>query len=113
MGCLERPIYYLSNNGNNFFQVPSREFFRKNYDKFDVLFDYHVKFEIDDQDTDNNDFNIRIKLMIKDKELLSTNIIVKFSSGEFSGKLSAKYKYALPDNFNYMVSKLEGKEETS
>ena len=32
MDCLERPVYYLSNNGNNFNLIPSREFFRKNYD---------------------------------------------------------------------------------
>lgn len=110
IGCVERPIYYLSDSGNTFYQVPSREFFRKHYDQIDVLFDYHVKFEID-EDEDNNDFNIRIKLMIGDKDLIGINIIVKFSGGEFSGKLNAKYKYSLPDNFNYLVSKIEGKEE--
>jgi hypothetical protein len=39
------------------------------------------------------------------------NIIVKFSGGEFSGKLSAKYKFDIPDNFNYLISNLESKEE--
>ena len=33
------------------------------------------------------------------------NINVKFSSGEMSGKLSAKYKYEISDNFNYLISK--------
>ena len=28
MGCLERPVYYLANNGNQFTMVPSRDFFR-------------------------------------------------------------------------------------
>jgi hypothetical protein len=32
-------------------------------------------------------------------------IIVKFSGGEMSGKLSAKYKFDIADNFNYLISK--------
>jgi hypothetical protein len=40
------------------------------------------------------------------------NILVKFASGEMSGKLSAKYKFDLSDNFNYLISKKEmGSEE--
>ena len=31
--------------------------------------------------------------------------IVKFAAGEMSGKLSAKYKFDIPDNFNYLISK--------
>ncbi len=38
MGTLERPVYYLSNKGENFIQIPDREFFRKNYDKIEGLF---------------------------------------------------------------------------
>ncbi len=111
IGCLERPIYYLSNSGNNFFQVPSREFFRTNYDNIDLQFDYHVNFQVQEEE-DSNDFNIKIRLLIDDEELIKLNIVVKFSGGEFSGKLSAKYKFTIPDNFNYQISKLNiGQEE--
>jgi hypothetical protein len=47
-----------------------------------------------------------------DSTLIDMNILVKFSSGEMSGKLSAKYKFDLADNFNYLISKKEmGSEE--
>jgi hypothetical protein len=106
MGCLERPTYYLSSNGNTFHQIPSREFFRKYYDDIDLLFDYHVKFERKEEE-ELNDFNIKIKLIVKEQELLNMSIIVKFSGGEFTNKLSAKYKFDIPENFNYLISKIE------
>jgi len=109
LGCIEREIYYLSNNGNNFHQMPSREFFRKNYDNFDLQFDYHVKFEVREEE-DSNDFNFKINLLHNDELLIGLTIIVKFSGGEFSGKLSAKYKFTIPDNFNYQISKMEESE---
>jgi len=109
LGCSEREIYYLSNNGNNFYQMPSREFFRKNYENLDLQFDYHVKFEIGEEE-DSNDFNFKINLLHNDELLIGLVILVKFSGGEFSGKLSAKYKFIIPDNFNYQISKLEEPE---
>jgi hypothetical protein len=38
-------------------------------------------------------------------------IVIKFSGGEMSGKLSAKYKFELADNFNYIISKKNQPEE--
>jgi hypothetical protein len=38
-------------------------------------------------------------------------IIVKFSGGEMSGKLSAKYKFDIADNFNYLISKKQSNKE--
>jgi len=110
MNCMERPVYYLSNNGNSFTQVPSRDFFRKFYDEIDLLFDYHVKFQVSSEE-ENNNFNFKIKLLIEEQELLKMSIVVGFSGGEFSGKLNAKYKYEILDNFNYLISKIEGSEE--
>ena len=110
LGCLERPIYYLSSNGNVFHQMPSREFFREHYDELDLQFDYHVNFQVS-QEEDSNDFCIKVKLLSNEDELIGMNIIVKFSGGEFSGKLSAKYKFTVPDNFNYLVSNLGPQEE--
>ena len=37
-------------------------------------------------------------------------IIIKFSSGEMSGKLSSKYKFELADNFNYLIAKKQSNE---
>jgi len=112
MGCLERPVYFLGNNGNIFNMVPSREFFRKNYDDLNIKFDYHVNFNVNEEDEEMNDFNIKLKLEMDDSTLIDMNILVKFSSGEMSGKLSAKYKFDLADNFNYLISKKElGSEE--
>jgi len=104
MGCLERPIYFLGKNGDVFNLVPSREFFREHYDDLTIKFDYHVNFTVN-EDEDKNDFTIKIKLELDDTTLIDMFIVVKFSSGEMSGKLSAKYKFDIADNFNYLISK--------
>jgi hypothetical protein len=104
MNCSERSVYYISNNGNSFTQIPSRDFFRKFYDEIDLLFDYHVKFQVSSEE-ENNNFNFKIKLILEEQELLKMSIVVGFSGGEFSGKLNAKYKYDIPDNFNYLINK--------
>ena len=106
MGCLERPTYYVGTKDEQFFLVPSREFFRKFYDDLDILFDYHVNFTVS-EDEDKNDFNISLKLDLDESTLLDMSISVKFSGGEMSGKLSSKYKFELSPNFNYQVSKKE------
>jgi hypothetical protein len=111
MNCMERPVYYISNGGSNFVQIPSRSFFRQNYDKLDLQFDYHVKFEVSNEEEENNNFKFRIKIFIDEQELLSMIIVIGFSGGEFSSKLNAKYKYDLPENFNYIVSKINKSEE--
>lgn len=104
MGCLERPVYYLSNNGNNFSLVPSRGFFRENYDELELKFDYHVKFEVN-EDEDMNDFPIKVRFELDGETLIEMLVAIKFGAGEMSGKLSAKYRFDLADNFNYLVSK--------
>lgn len=111
MGCLERPIYFLGKNGDIFNMVPSREFFRENYDDLKIKFDYHVNFTVN-EDEEKNDFTIKIKLELDEETLIDMFIIVKFSSGEMSGKLSAKYKFDIADNFNYLISKKQlGEQE--
>lgn len=102
MSCLERPVYYLSNGGNEFVYIPSRDFFRQNYDDLSIKFDYHVNFDTKQEDSP---FNITLIVQREDIELIKMFISVDFTSNEMSGKLSAKYKYELPDNFNYLVSK--------
>jgi hypothetical protein len=109
MGCLERPIYYLGNKGDQFNMVPSRDFFRKHYDDLDLKFDYHVNFEVN-EDEEMNDFYMKIKLELEDTNLIDMSIIVKFSGGEMSGKLTSKYKFELSPNFNYLISKKENQD---
>lgn len=111
MDCQERSIYYLNNNGNNFNQVPSREFFRNHYDDMDLKFDYHVKFHVDENEEANNDFRIKIVLELDHEELITMSINVKFTGGELNDKLSAKYKFDLSPKFNYLVSRKENKND--
>lgn len=103
MGCLERPIYFLGKNGDIFNLVPSRDFFRKYYDDLNIYFDYHVNFTVQKEE-EENDFKIRIKLDLDNETLINMTILVKFSGGEMSGKLSSKYKFDISDNFNYLIS---------
>jgi len=108
LGCLERPVYYLGNNGNNFHQVPSRQFFREYYDDMKIKFDYHVKMIVDKEE-ENNDFIIKLKLDLDENTLMNCNIVVSFSGGDISSKLTAKYKFEPVDNFNILVSdKMKG-----
>jgi hypothetical protein len=111
MGCIERPIYFLANNGESFNMIPHRQFFRDHYNDIDLKFDYHVKFNVS-EDEENNDFNIKINLEMDGEKLIDMLISVKFTGSEMSGKLSAKYKYEIPENFNYLISKkmLEDRE---
>jgi hypothetical protein len=108
LGCLERPVYYLGNNGNNFYQVPSRQFFREYYDDLKIKFDYHVKMIVDKEE-ENNDFIIKLKLDLDENTLMNCNIVVTFSGGDISSKLTAKYKFEPVDNFNILVfDKMKG-----
>lgn len=106
MGCTERPVYYLSGNGNVFNYLPSRDFFRKHYDDLKIKFDYHVNFSVSENE-ENNDFKLKMILGLDDKKLLEMSIIIKFSH-EMSGRLTAKYKFDLSSRFNYLISSKEG-----
>lgn len=101
IGCIERPVYYLGNNGNNFNMLPERDFFRQHYDDMTVKFDYHVSFSVSEEE-ENNDFKVKIKLLMDDKNLMDMFITIKFST-EMSGRLTAKYKFEIPSDFNYMI----------
>jgi hypothetical protein len=103
MNCLERPIYFANTTDDDFEMIPSREFFRKFYDDIDILFDYHVNFEVFEEE-EQNDFQIKLKLELDEKTLIDMHITVKFTGGEMSGKLSSKYKFELSSDFNYQIS---------
>lgn len=105
IGCLEKPVYYLGSNGNNFNYLPSRDFFRKNYDNINIKFDYHVNFKVSDEE-ENNDFKLKVLMEFNDVLLLEMIIIIKFTT-EMSGKLSARYKFEIPSNFNFLINSKE------
>ena len=105
MGCLERSQYLFSNNGNNFYVIPQRSFFRKYYDDINLYFDYHVKFHYNEEEEELNDFQIKINLELDNEELTNMVIFIKPTGGEMSSKLSAKYKFDFNDKFNLLINK--------
>jgi hypothetical protein len=105
MGCLERSQYLFSNNGNNFYLIPPRSFFRKYYDDSKLYFDYHVKFHYNENEEELNDFQIKINLELDEDELVNMVIFIKPTGGEMSSKLSAKYKFDFNDKFNLLINK--------
>jgi hypothetical protein len=105
MGCLERSQYLFSNNGNNFYVIPQRSFFRKYYDDINLYFDYHVKFHYNEEEEELNDFQIKINLELDEDELVNMVIFIKPTGGEMSSKLSAKYKFDFNDKFNLLINK--------
>jgi hypothetical protein len=84
--------------------VPPRSFFRKLYNDIKVKFDYHVKLMVDNIE-EENDFNIDIKLYLDKEILMEMKIVVKFTSYEMNEKLTAKYFFEIPSDFNFKVSK--------
>lgn len=106
LGCEERDLFFVSKNGAEFWKLPSRDFFRKKYEDIDVLFDYHVKFDLKEGET-NDVFTFKIILESDEKEILSMDILVDFVGGAFGEKLNSKFKFNLPSNFNYLTNQLE------
>jgi hypothetical protein len=110
MGCLERSTYYVNKTGTELNMIPSREFFREFYDDLDIKFDYHVSFEVSERE-DDNDFNMKIRLDLDSDNLINMVVSVVFTGGEMSGKLSAKHKFELAPNFNYLLANKSKSEE--
>jgi len=106
LGSTERPTYYLGQNGNIFNLIPSRQFFRDHYDDLIIKFDYHQVFKVKEDEDDNN-FKIKIKLLLDDEELIDMNVVIKMTS-EMSGRLTTKYNFNLSSHFNYLVSLKQG-----
>lgn len=104
LGCFERPLFLFSNKGNTMDFVPNRDLFRKTYDEFEVLFDYHVKMVVNTDDEDANDFRIKIIVNFQDKKLFDLNISIGFSGGEMSPKLSSKFKFNTVPEFNLILT---------
>ena len=104
MGCLERTLYLFSNKGNTMDFVPSRDLFRKTYDDFEVLIDYHVKMVLNPNDEDDNNFKIKLILNMDSKKLLDLIISINFTGGELSSRLSSKFKFIPVPDFNFVLT---------
>jgi hypothetical protein len=97
LGATERNVYYLNNSGNEFYRVPSKDWFRKNYDRFDIEYDLHTELV----STNDNNYNFKIKFRLDNDVLIEMNLITKFSSTEMSGKLSTKVLLDIAEDFNF------------
>ena len=106
MNCIERPVYYANIKDEDFSMLPSREFFREFYDELDILFDYHVNFEVS-REEEANDFKIELRLELEEKPLINMFVSVRFSGGEMSGKLSSKWRFELVPDFNSRITGLK------
>lgn len=102
LGCRNRNMFYLGNNGNIFTMVPTVKFFREGYDYFDVKFDYHVELTVKKEER-KNDFQIKIIIELEGKELMNCEVGVNFGRKEMSGNLSARYKFGMKPDFNEIV----------
>jgi len=99
LGCRNRNIFYMGNNGNIMNLVPTIKFWREAYDHLDVLFDYHVELTVKKEER-KNDFQIKIIIELEGKELMSCEVGVNFGRKEMSGHLACRYKFGFASDFN-------------
>jgi hypothetical protein len=59
------------------------------------------------EEEENNDFKIKINLLLDDEKLVDMDIVIRMTS-EMSGRLTAKYKFDISSHFNYLVSLKRG-----
>jgi hypothetical protein len=102
LGCRNRNMFYLGNNGNIFTLVPTVNFFKEGYEYIDVKFDYHVEMMVKKEER-KNDFQIKIILELQEKSLMDCEVGVNFGRREMSGNLSARYKFGMQPDFNDII----------
>jgi hypothetical protein len=88
----ERDLNYF--HLDNFYKVPNKQFYRNNFEDFDLLYDFHVKL------TSESDSIFRMVMNYKGKELLKMDLDTNWSGGEMSGKLSTKIKVTVSEDYN-------------
>lgn len=112
LGCKDRNMFYLGNNGNIFTLVPTIKFFREGYDHLQVKFDYHVELTVKKEER-KNDFQIRIQIALDEEPLMDCEVGVNFGRKEMSGHLSARYKFGMESDFNKKIYELMKKPNES
>ena len=98
MSVEDLDIYYASKD--KLHHVPSRRWFRDNYDSLNVFYDYHKRLNKDENDSDSQ---FRIKVHKNNRPLLEMELFTGFSGGEMSGKLNTKMKVNYEPDFNYKI----------
>ena len=88
-------VFYCGKS--DFHHIPSRQWFRDNYDRLHLEYDYHQKLSEED------DSQFRIKLELDNRPLMEMELYTGFSGGEMSGKISTKMKVQYESDFNYKI----------
>lgn len=88
-------VYYASRT--EFDTLPSKQWFRENYKDLNIEFDYHQKL------TEDSDYQILVKLLHNEDELIEMKITTKFTGGEMSGKLSGKITLDISNKLNTLI----------
>lgn len=99
MNVEEINVYYVGRD--SFYHIPSRRWFRENYENLHVEYDYHQKLSIEDDNHDDSQFRIRVEL--NNRPLMEMELFTGFAGGEMSGKLNTKMKMKYESDFNYKI----------
>lgn len=94
----ELEVNYISSD--KYHKLPSKEFFRKNWDNLRILFDYHVNV------TEENDYYFNIDIILNDEKLINISLIIDFAgSKELNSRISTKIELSFLDDYNYIIVK--------
>jgi len=88
-------VYYAGSS--SFYHLPSKKWFRDNYNRLTVKYDYHQEL------SDDNDSQFDIRIELDEKPLMDLEIRTGFTSNEMGNKLSSKIKINYTSNFNQKV----------
>lgn len=96
----ERELNYF--HSGKYYKIPARSYFRSNFDKFRIKFDYHVELT-PSEDEEKNDSQFRLKLELNSDPLIDLVLYTGWNGGEMSGKLSTKIKLDFSDEYNSII----------
>lgn len=89
----EHDIFYFKRD--EMIYIPSRKWFRNNFNKLRITFDFHTPLNDDGS-------NFKIRLSKDNKHILTLNMNTNFSGGEMSGRLSTKYEFDFSNDINFL-----------
>jgi hypothetical protein len=98
MNIEDTDVYYFGKS--DFYHIPSKQWFRDNYENMNVEYDYHQK--VSEEAEDDSQFRIRIEL--NERKLMELELYTGFSGGEMAGKLNSKIKIHFEPDFNSKIS---------
>ena len=105
------PHIDLREYGNNAFSIHTGGYCDGGPELWDTVVNGFNSEEYESEE-EQNDFNIKVKLELDGVNIIDMLVNVLFTGGEMSGKLSAKHKFELASNFNYILAnKIKGSEE--